>query len=70
MSKEKGVKLAGFQRKDFKTLFGDAPAHVEIVQPDGVRFTCLFTFTIGGTRILRQHFADKCFQLRVTLFKP
>ena len=30
MSKEKGVNLTRFQRKDFKTCVGDAPANVKI----------------------------------------
>ena len=59
MSKEKGVNLTRFQRKDFKTSLGDSPADVKIMQPDGIGFTRVFTFTIGRARVLRQYFADK-----------
>ena len=59
MSKEKGVNLTRFQRKDFKTCVGDAPANVKIMQPDGIGFARFLTFTIGRARVLRQYFADK-----------
>lgn len=44
MSKEKGVNLTRFQRKDFKTCVGDAPANVKIMQPDGIGFARFLTF--------------------------
>lgn len=69
MPKERKIKLARFESKDFKTGGSHPPADVEIQQPDGVIFTCLFFLTVGRTRILRQHLSDKRLQMRITLLQ-
>ena len=69
MPKERKIKLARFEGKDFKTGGSHPPADVEIQQPDGIRFSRLFLFSVGRTRILRQHLADKRFDMRVAFFQ-